>query len=86
MALGTTDAAAVNARPPRLLTDRWRLGLGKSPWLVTIPEAYGGRLATEATMEPSATVNWNQGAKIPDERAGFYRAEGWGREGYPIGR
>jgi len=24
----------------------------KSPWLVTLPEAYGGRLAIEATMEP----------------------------------
>ena len=37
-------------------------------------------------MEPSATIGRNQEAKIPDERAGFYRAEGWGREGYPIGR
>ena len=40
----------------------------KSPWLVTILEAYGGRLAIEATMEPSVTVSRNQGSKIPDER------------------
>jgi len=25
---------------------------GKRPWLVTVVEAYGGRLAIEATMEP----------------------------------
>jgi len=42
-------------------------------------------------VEPSVTVSRNQGAKIPDgrltERAtGFYRAEEWGREGYPIDR
>jgi hypothetical protein len=29
--------------------------VGKSPWLVTILEAYGGRLAIEATMEPPST-------------------------------
>jgi hypothetical protein len=27
----------------------------KSPWLVTLLDTYGGRLAIEATMEPSAT-------------------------------
>ena len=27
----------------------------KSPWLVTLLEAYGGRLAIEATMEPPVT-------------------------------
>jgi hypothetical protein len=27
----------------------------KSPWLVTVLEAYGGRLAIEATMEPPVT-------------------------------
>ena len=27
----------------------------KSHWLVTVLEAYGGRLAIEATMEPSVT-------------------------------
>jgi hypothetical protein len=40
----------------------------KSPWLVTLLEAYGGRLAIEATMEPPVTVSWNQRSKIPDER------------------
>jgi len=34
---------------------------------VTVLEAYGGRLAVEATMEPPATVSRNHGAKIPDE-------------------
>jgi len=41
---------------------------GKRPWLVTVVEAYGGRLAIEATMEPPATVNRNQRSEIPDER------------------
>jgi hypothetical protein len=27
----------------------------KSPWLVTLLEAYGGRVAIEATMEPPVT-------------------------------
>jgi hypothetical protein len=27
----------------------------KSPWLVTVLEAYGGRLAIEAAMEPPST-------------------------------
>jgi hypothetical protein len=40
----------------------------KSPWLVTVLEAYGGRLAIEATMEPPVTVSRNQRSKIPDER------------------
>jgi len=48
---------------------------GKSHWLATILKPYDGRSAMEATMGPSATVNWNQGVKIPDEGAGFYRAE-----------
>ena len=39
----------------------------KSPWLVTVLEAYGGRLAIEATTEPPVTVSRNQGSKIPDE-------------------
>ena len=55
----------------------------KSPWLVTLLEAYGGRLAIEATVEPPATNSRNQQVKIPDERAGFYRAEGWGPRGVP---
>ncbi len=41
---------------------------GKSLWLVMVFGRWEARSATEATMEPSATVNWNQGAKIPDER------------------
>jgi hypothetical protein len=35
---------------------------------VTLLEAYGGRLAIEATVEPPVTVRRNQVAKIPDER------------------
>ncbi len=59
---------------------------GKTLWLVTFFGRYEARSATEATVEPPATKSRNQGAEIPDELAGFYRAEGWGREGYPIGR
>ena len=51
---------------------------------MTVLEAYGERSATEATMEPPVTKSRYQGARIPDERAGFYRAEAWGREGHPI--
>ena len=57
--------------------------IGKTLWLVTLLEAYGGRLAIEATVEPPATNSRNQQVKIPDERAGFYRAEGWGPRGVP---
>ena len=39
----------------------------KSPWLVTLLEAYGGRLAIEATVEPPAAESRNQRSKIPDE-------------------
>ena len=35
--------------------------------MVTLLEAYGGRLAIEATMEPPVTVSRNQRSKIPDE-------------------
>ena len=61
----------------------------KSPWLVTVLDAYGGRLAIEATIEPPATMSRNHGGENPgraptDMVAGFYREEGWGREGYPI--
>ena len=35
---------------------------------MAVLEAYSGRLAIEATMEPSVTVSRNQGSKIPDER------------------
>jgi hypothetical protein len=50
--------------PRRLVaTQAW-----KSPWLVTVLETYGGRSATEATVEPPATKNRNQEVKIPDGR------------------
>jgi len=39
----------------------------KSPWLVTVLEACGGRLAIEATMEPPVTMSRNQGSEIPDK-------------------
>jgi len=35
----------------------------KSPRMVTLLDAYGGRLAIEATMEPPVTVSRNQGAE-----------------------
>jgi len=50
---------------------------------VTVLEAYGGRLAIEATMEPPITVSRNQGPEIPDEQRGFYRAEGDAGRGAP---
>ena len=59
---------------------------GKTLWLVTFFGRWEARSATEATMEPPATKSRNEEVKIPDERARFYRAERWGREGYPIGR
>jgi len=40
----------------------------KSPWLATVLEAYGGRLAIEATTEPPVTVSQNLGSEIPDGR------------------
>lgn len=40
----------------------------KSPWLVKVLETYGGRLATETTMEPPATKSRNEEVRIPDER------------------
>ena len=39
----------------------------ENPWLVTVLEAYNGRLAIEATMEPPVTLSRNQGSEIPDE-------------------
>ena len=35
---------------------------------MTVLEAYGGRLAIEATVEPPITVSRNQGAKITGRR------------------
>jgi hypothetical protein len=40
---------------------------------VPLLEAYGGRLAIEATMEPPSTVSRNQGSKIPDDGLGRCR-------------
>ena len=60
--------------------------VGKSPWLVTVLEAYGGRLAIEETMEPPSTVSRNQGAKIPDEWRASIGLKEKCREGYPIDR
>jgi len=38
----------------------------KSAWLVTLLEAYDGRSAIKATMEPPVTVSRNQGSEIRD--------------------
>jgi hypothetical protein len=90
VALGSTDAAAVEAlpqftlgprttlrtRPPRLLTDRWRHGFGKSPWTVTVLQAYGGRLAIEATTEPPVTVSRNQRLRRPTPTMKFQARSG----------
>jgi hypothetical protein len=47
---------------------------------VTVLEAYGGRLAIEATMEPPVTVSRNQRSKIPDEwRASIGQRDGAAR-------
>ncbi len=40
----------------------------KRPWLVTLLEAYGGRLAIEATVEPSVTERDSSGAKSAGKR------------------
>ena len=42
--------------------------VGKTPWLVTFLEAFGGQSVNEATVEPSATMSRNQQAKILDGR------------------
>ena len=39
----------------------------KSPWLVTVLEAYGGRLAIEATVEPPVSERGQVGAKSAGE-------------------
>ena len=57
--------------------------IGKTLWLVTLWGRWEARSAIEATVEPPATKGRNQEVKIPDERAGFYRAEGWGPRGVP---
>jgi hypothetical protein len=55
----------------------------KTLWLVTLFGRWEARSAIEATVEPPDMKSRNQGAKIPDERAGFYRAEGMGPRGVP---
>ena len=45
----------------------------KSPWLVTVLERWEARSATEATMEPPATVSPNQRSEIPDDGLGRCR-------------
>ena len=57
-------AGWVVGRPRRLVAAR----LGKTPWLVTVFEAYDWRSGIEATGEPSATKSRNQGTKILDGR------------------
>jgi hypothetical protein len=55
--------------PAAKAADRLEAGrAGKTPWLASISEAYDGRSAIEATVEPSATKSRNEGAKIPDGR------------------
>jgi hypothetical protein len=52
----------------------------KSPWPVTLLEAYGRRLAIEATIEPPASECRNQGTKFPDEqRASIGQRDGAAR-------
>jgi hypothetical protein len=49
----------------------------KSPWLVTVLEAKDGRLATEATREPSATERGSRGRKmLVDRRLNGARSAG----------
>ena len=40
----------------------------KTLWLVTVLNTYGGRSATEATVESPATMSRNQERKIPDKQ------------------
>ena len=54
----------------------------KSPWLVSLFRRWEARSATEATMEPSATMGRNQEAKIPDERR-VLLGTGMGPRGVP---
>jgi hypothetical protein len=67
--IGTWNLLGESVEGPTTKTaDRLVAALAwKRPWLVTVLEAYGGRLAIEAIMEPPATVSRNQGSKIPDE-------------------
>ena len=39
-----------------------------------------------AVSRGDTTKGWNQGGENPGRTAGFYRAEGWGREAYPTSR
>ena len=70
--------------PPAKTADRPMAARAwKSPWLVTVLEAYGGRLAIEATMKPPVTVSRNQGGENPGWAAGFYRSDGDAGRGTP---
>jgi hypothetical protein len=66
--IGTCDLLGECGEGPTAKTaDRRVAALAwKRPWLVTVLEAYGGRLAIEATMEPTVTVSRNQRSEIPD--------------------
>lgn len=45
---------------------------GKSHWPVTPLKAYGGRLATDATVEPSSSKRGYKGSRTLDGRAGWW--------------
>ena len=53
---------------------------GDAFWMLGSPISHGGDHGAACHHEPES------GAKNLGQVAGFYRAEGWGREGYPIGR
>jgi hypothetical protein len=78
----------LRTRPPRLLTDWWWHGVEKSlagdgfRALGSLISHRGDRGAA-CHREPKSGVE-NPGRTPTDRAAGFYRAEGWGREGYPI--
>jgi hypothetical protein len=58
--------------------DGWRHDRKKKPRLVAVLEAEDGRLATEVTMEPSATKRGSRGRKTPaDGRASPRKCGGW---------
>jgi len=58
------ELASTLTEPRRLVVAR----AGKSHWLVTIFEAYEGRLTIKATGEPPGMVSRDQVEGIPDGR------------------
>jgi len=66
---GISLKVGLGARPRRLVAAR----AGKSHWLATALEAYGGRSTTEATVEPSACKRGCGVRKSLDERGGRCR-------------